>query len=216
MFSFHREHVFMNTTQTKKPRGRPPAFDREEALEKALQLFWQHGYEGTSMAELMQAMGMNKPSIYAAFGNKEELFRKALQRYLSGPVAYAVEALHEATARTVVEKFLHASVALLASQETPKGCFIVQSALACGAGSTLIRDELTLQRKRFEAALAQRFELAREEGDLPADAKPLDLARYVATVHHGLSVQAASGANREELLAVVELALRNWPGATGK
>ena len=160
----------MNTTQTKKPRGRPPAFDREEALEKALQLFWQHGYEGTSMADLMQAMGMNKPSIYAAFGNKEELFRKALQRYLSGPVAYAVEALREATARTVV----------------------------------------------FEAALAQRFELAREEGDLPADAKPLDLARYIATVHQGLSVQAASGANREELLAVVELALRNWSGATGK
>ena len=133
----------MNTTQTRKKRGRPPAFDHDEALEQALQLFWQHGYEGTSMAELMQAMGMNKPSIYAAFGNKEELFRKALQRYLAGPVAYAAEALQAPTAYQVVEKFLTASVTLLASRPTPQGCLIVQGALSCGEGSSLIRQELT-------------------------------------------------------------------------
>ena len=201
----------MNTTPTRKPRGRPPAFDHDEALEKALQLFWQHGYEGTSMAELMQAMGMNKPSIYAAFGNKEELFRKALQRYLNGPVAYAAEALQEPTARQVVEKFLTESVMLLASQKMPKGCLLVQAALSCGQGSALIQQELTAQRQRFEGALRQRFEQARADGDLAADTDPAALARFVATVHQGISVQAASGARQEELMAVVELALRNWP-----
>ena len=201
----------MNTTQTRKKRGRPPAFDHDEALEQALQLFWQHGYEGTSMAELMQAMDMNKPSIYAAFGNKEELFRKALQRYLAGPVAYAVEALQAPTAYQVVEKFLTASVTLLASRPSPQGCLIVQGALSCGEGSALIRQELTEYRKRFEAALRQRFEQARADGDLAAEAEPADLARFVATVHQGLSVQAASGATREEMMAVVELALKSWP-----
>ncbi|HEX5539419.1 MAG TPA: TetR/AcrR family transcriptional regulator [Methylophilaceae bacterium] len=203
----------MNTTSTKKPRGRPPAFDHDEALEKALQLFWQHGYEGTSMAELMQAMGMNKPSIYAAFGNKEMLFRKALQRYLMGPVVYVAEALKVPTARQVVEKLLTESVALLTSQQTPKGCLLVQAALSCGQDSALIQQELTAQRRRFEDALRQRFARAHDEGDLAADANPAALARFVATLHQGISVQAAGGASREELMAVVELALRNWPTA---
>ena len=203
----------MDTTQTSKKRGRPPAFDHDEALEQALHLFWRHGYEGTSMAELMQAMGMNKPSIYAAFGNKEALFGKALQRYLSGPVAYAAEALQSPTAREVVEKFLVGSVTLLAGLPTPQGCLIVQGALSCGEGSALIRQELAAHRKRFEAALCRRFEQAREEGEFAAGVRPADLARFVATVHQGLSVQAASGATKQEMMAVVELTLRNWPAA---
>lgn len=203
----------MNTTSPKKPRGRPPAFNHDEALEKALQLFWQHGYEGTSMADLMQAMGMNKPSIYAAFGNKEALFRKALQRYLTGPVAYAAAALQAPSARQVVEELLTESVVLLTSQQTPKGCLLVQAALSCGQDSALIQQELTAQRQRFEGALQQRFERARDEGDLAANANPAALARFVATLHQGISVQAAGGASREELMAVVELALGNWPTA---
>lgn len=201
----------MDISASKRQRGRPPAFDYDEALEKALQLFWTHGYEGTSMAELMQAMGMNKPSIYAAFGNKEALFRKALQKYLSGPVAYAAEALKEPTASQVVEKFLTESVALLSRQDTPKGCLIVQGALSCGHGSALIHQELINYRRHFEDALKQRFDQAKASGDLNAEVNSADLAKYVATIHQGISVQATSGAGKKELMAVVRLALNNWP-----
>jgi len=201
----------MNTTQLKKPRGRPPSFDHEEALEKALQVFWTHGYEGASMAERMGAMGLNKPSIYAAFGNKEELFHKALQKYQTGIVAYVNEAIHEPTARQVVEKLLTKSVEVLTSQRSPRGCMIVQGALACGQGASQIQQQLIACRKGFENKLRQRFELAKKSSDLPKDANPAELAKYVATIHQGISVQVSSGATKEELMAVITIALTNWP-----
>lgn len=202
----------MNTTELKKPRGRPPAFDYDEALEKALQLFWAHGYEGTSMAELMQAMGINKTSIYAAYGNKEQLFRKALQRYLSGPAAYAAQALQEPSARDAVQRLLAESVTLLIGQKTPTGCLLVQGALSCGRDSVLIQQELTAYRARFEQSLRQRLEQAKADGELSAGTNAADLAKYICTVHQGLSIQAAGGASKEELMAVVRLALEHWPG----
>lgn len=201
----------MNIPQTAKRRGRPPAFDRDEALEKAMQVFWMYGYEGTSMAELMDAMGMNKPSIYAAFGNKEELFRKALQKYLSGPSAFVKEAILEPSSLQVVKALLTQAVELLANQDTPRGCMIVQSALSCGPEAKLIQQELITYRVALEDALKQRFELAKASSDLPEDANPAALAKYVATLHQGLSVQATSGATKDELMAVIDMVLKNWP-----
>lgn len=201
----------MNIPQTPKRRGRPPAFDRDEALEKAMQAFWNHGYEGTSMAELMEAMDMNKPSIYAAFGNKEELFRKALQKYFSGPSAFVKEAMLEATSRQVVKVLLTKAVELLTDQNNPRGCMMVQAALSCGPEAKLIQQELISYRSGFEAALKQRFELAKENSDLPADADASALAKYVALIHQGISVQATSGASKDELMATVDIVLKNWP-----
>jgi AcrR family transcriptional regulator len=204
----------MNTAKPNKQRGRPPAFDHEEALEKALRVFWLRGYEGASMAELTEALGINRPSIYAAFGNKEELFRKALSKYLAGPVAYAAEAVNEPTSRQVVEKLLARSAELLTSPNNPSGCMIVQGALSCGQGSELIQQELIAHRKGYEDSLRQRFELAQRQGDLPDSVNASQLAKYVATVHQGMSVQATSGASLEDLMAVVEITLRNWPASS--
>jgi AcrR family transcriptional regulator len=201
----------MNVMEATRQRGRPPAFDHDEALEKALQVFWARGYEGASMTDLTEAMGINRPSAYAAFGNKEALFRKALDRYLSGPVAYVVEAISAPTSRKVVEVLLTKAVEMLTNEMNPRGCLIVQGALSCGQGSELIQRELTEYRKRYEDALRQRFADAREQGDLPRTAEPASLARYIATVHQGMSIQATSGATKQELLEVVQLVLKNWP-----
>lgn len=194
-----------------KPRGRPLAFNQDKALEAALNVFWSRGYEGTSMAELTEALGINKPSIYAAFGNKEALFRQALARYVAGPAAFVTAVKKQATARQVVESFLREAVDFFTNKDTPNGCLIVQAALTCGQSSSVIQQELMAYRKHFEAGFAERFEQAKVDGDLPQQVDSKQLAKYIATLHQGMSVQSSSGATREELLAVVEIALRNWP-----
>ena len=195
----------------KKARGRPLEFNHNESLDKALNVFWSRGYEGASMAELTEAIGINKPSIYAAFGNKEALFRKALERYRAGPVAFVGEAMKQPTARQAVEKLLMQAVDFFSNKNTPNGCMIVQGALTCGESARTIQQELIAYRGNFEATLTQRFDLAKEHGDLPSNVNSKQLAKYIATIHQGMSVQGTSGATRGELLAVVEMALKNWP-----
>lgn len=194
-----------------KPRGRPLAFNQDEALDKALHVFWARGYEGTSMAELTEALGINKPSIYAAFGNKEALFRKALVRYATGPVAFVGQAMKEPTARQVVERLLMQAVDFFSDKNTPNGCMIVQGALTCGQSASTIQQELIAYRGNFEAALANRFDFAKTQGDLSSNVNSKQLAKYIATIHQGMSVQATSGVTREELLTIVGMALKNWP-----
>ncbi len=165
------------------------------------------------MAELTQAMGLNRPSIYAAFGNKEELFRRALGKYLSGSVAYVAEALSEPTARLVVEKFLTQSAEFLSDRNHPNGCMVVQGALSCGQGSAHIQRELLSYRQSYEEALRRRFEQAQSQSDLPLGVSASELAKYIATIHQGMSVQATGGATKEDLLAIVRLTLKNWPSS---
>jgi AcrR family transcriptional regulator len=193
------------------PVGRPRAFDIDKALDRALKVFWRKGYEGASLPDLTKAMGINRPSLYAAFGNKEELFRKALDRYAEGPAGYVEKALAEPTARAVAERLLAGTVDLLTDPRNPRGCLMVQGALACGTAAESVRRELIARRLAGEAAVRQRFERARADGDLPVAADPADLARYLVTVIRGMAVEAASGASRAELLRVAELALQAWP-----
>jgi len=193
------------------PAGRPRAFDVDDALDRALKVFWRKGYEGASLPELTRAMGINRPSLYAAFGNKESLFRKAVARYIEGPAGYSREALQAPTARAVVERLLQGTVNLITDPRNPRGCLLVQGALACGESADSVRRALISRRAASIAALRERFERAQAEGDLPADADAENLARYVATILHGMAVQAASGASRQELLGVVKTALRAWP-----
>ncbi|HEY7986452.1 MAG TPA: TetR/AcrR family transcriptional regulator [Methylophilaceae bacterium] len=195
----------------KRPRGRPSNFDHDEALEKALYVFWTRGYEGASMSELTDALGINRPSIYAAFGNKEELFRKALGKYMAGPVAYVADAMQQPTARQSIEMFLTKSAEALTSPSTPRGCMMVQGALSCGQGAELIQQELVTHRQNYEATIKKRLELAKTQSELAQNVDSGALAKYIVTVHQGMSVQATSGASKEELLAIVELALQNWP-----
>lgn len=191
--------------------GRPRTFDVDEALDRALRVFWQKGYEGASLSDLTRAMGINPPSLYAAFGNKEELFRRVVDRYVDGPAGYAREALMAPTARAVVERLLHGAADLRAEARHPPGCLLVQGALSCGDAADSMRRELISRRAAGEAALRRRFERATAEGDLPADADPADLARYVAAVIYGMAVLAAGGASREDLRRVAEVALAAWP-----
>src|SRR5262245_18527763 len=192
--------------------GRPRAFDFDKALDQALQVFWKKGYEGTSLSDLTRAMDINRPRLYAAFGNKEALFRKALRRYSDRPAAYVREALEEPSARAVAGRLLLGAVDLLSDPRTPPGCLMVQGALSCGDAAAPIRRELAFRRTAGEAAMRRRFKRATSEGDLPDNLDVTDLARYIATIIHGMAVQAAGGASREQLLRITQMALRAWPG----
>ena len=191
--------------------GRPRAFDTDAALEKAMCVFWRQGYEGTSLSDLTEAMGINRPSLYAAFGNKEELFRKVLERYGKGPANYAQEALGQASARQVIEHLWRGAAANAADPLYPRGCLAVQSALCCGEEGQGASDVARAMRMGAQDSLVERFKRAQREGDLPLSVQPEDLARYVATFLNGMSVQASNGATREELLRAVEIALRALP-----
>ena len=201
----------MKSNQLRSQLGRPRSFDADAALDRALAVFWRNGYEGASLPALTKAMGINRPSLYAAFGNKEALFRRALERYEGGPAGYAPKALEKPTAREVVEALLEGIVALLTRPQNPGGCLMVQGALACGENAKRVRQELAALRAAGVTAIRRRFQRAIDEGDLPARADASALARFVATVMHGMAVQAASGASRKELLRVKAMFLRTWP-----
>src|SRR5438067_963515 len=156
-------------------------------------------------------MGISRPSLYAAFGNKESLFRRVLDRYAEGPAAHVRAALAAPTARAVAEHMLYGSVELLTGPRHPRGCLMVQGALACADEADCVRIELAKRRGAAEAALHKRLARAKAEGDLPRAADPADLARFLATVTHGMAVQAATGATRSQLTRVAETALRAWP-----
>ena len=198
-------------TARKPPVGRPRGFAADEALERAVVVFWEKGYEGASLTDLTSAMGITRTSMYAAFGNKEELFGKALQRYTDGPAAYAARALERPTAREVATAFLTGSVRTSTRPDLPAGCLGVQGALAAGDAGRTARDTLADWRNSGVDHLRARFERAVDEGDLPARTDPALLARYVMTVANGIAVQAASGTGRDELQQVADAALRAWP-----
>jgi AcrR family transcriptional regulator len=203
----------MNKKVPTKAAGRPRSFDTGKALDRAVEVFWRKGYEGASLADLTKAMGINRPSLYAAFGDKDKLFRKVLDRYAEGPASYSSSALEEPTSRWVVERLLYGTADLLTSPGNPHGCLLVQGALACGNDANSARKELISRRMAGEAALRQRLNQARMDGDLPPEANPASLARYIVTLIQGMSVQAAGGATRSELYRVIGIALQSWPSS---
>jgi len=194
----------MASVQT-APSGRPRGFDAEEALARAMRVFWEQGYEGASIADLT--------SMYAAFGNKQDLFRKALALYTEGPASYAARAVQEPTARQVATAFLDGSVRATTEPGSPIGCLGVQGSLAAGSHGREAREVLMAWRDQGSSSLRERFQRAVDEGDLSPATDPGRLARYVMTVSNGIAVQAASGATRDELQQVADATLRSWPPA---
>ncbi|MBZ4320435.1 TetR/AcrR family transcriptional regulator [Streptomyces huiliensis] len=190
--------------------GRPRAFDLDERLDRALRVFWRQGYEGTALSDLTEAMGISRPSLYAAYGNKEALFGKVLDRYMETAV-HVREAFRQPTARSTAETLLRGTIAATTGEDGP-GCLMVHGALATGGQSGAVRAEAAARRHAAEDALRERFERARREGDLPADVDAGDLARYVCLVWYGIAVQACSGAGSEDLGRAVDLAMRTFPG----
>lgn len=193
-------------------KGRPREFDVDEALTAALRVFWRRGYEGASMAELTAEMGIAKPSLYAAFGNKEELFKKALDLYEREKLAYTAEALQEPTSRRMAERLLLGALEMQTSSCNPKGCLGVISSVACGPEAASIRECVIDRQKTVRQALIARLQYYRDAGDLPPDIEPEALARYMTAILQGLSVQSGAGATKAELTSLVDMAMRTWPG----
>jgi AcrR family transcriptional regulator len=191
--------------------GRPLGFAESEALEAAMRVFWEKGYEGSTLADLTEAMGINRSSMYATFGDKETLFRLAFARYAEGPAAYAREALKQPTARAVVEELLRGALEMLTDPSHPRGCLSVQGALACGSYAEPMKQAMIEWRRQGESEIQKRLQRARRDGDLDKDVDPGDLARYVSTLLTGLAVQAANGSTKAEMTRVVDMVLRSLP-----
>lgn len=202
----------METETHMEPRGRPRSFCAEAALAAALRVFWSKGFEGASITELTEAMGITRPSLYAAFGNKEDLFRKALDLYERDKLAYVGAALAEPTARGVASHMLHGALDMQTTGSDPKGCLGVISTVACGTEAESVRSDVMARQASTNAALLQRFEEAKVEGDLPDHVEPASLVRYLTAVLQGLCVQAGAGASPEDLRRIVDTTLDLWPG----
>ena len=201
----------MAGVKTNTQFGRPREFDPDKALDLALQVFWQKGYEGTSLTDLTDAMGINRPSLYAAYGNKEELFRKALDNYCTNAMSMQAEALDRPTAREAVEALLRGAVSGLTMPGNPAGCLTVRGALAGGEESEPVRLELMARRLASQEAIKARLVRAKSEGDLPEDTDSESLAGYISTILNGMSIQAANGATCDELNGIVDTALKALP-----
>ena len=199
------------SSRGKSTLGRPRGFDTDEALQRALLVFWERGYECASLTDLTDAMNITRISMYAAFGNKEELFRKALDRYTAGPASYGLRAMQQETAREVATAFLHGSVEATTGAGQPSGCLGVQGSLAAGDAGAPACAMLVEWRRTAQRHLAERFHRAAAEGDLPSRSDATQLACYIMTIAFGIAVQAATGVDPAELHAVADQALRNWP-----
>jgi AcrR family transcriptional regulator len=194
-----------------RERGRPKQFNEEQVLDTALRLFWRHGYEGTSISTLAQAMGMTVASVYNAFGNKESLFMKAVDHYDRYSASLYEEAFAKNSAREVALGILMGEVDLVSGEDTPEGCLMIQGALATSPESEPVQTAMARLRRQAEADVATRFEQFQLAGDLPSGWSAKTLAGYVITVATGMAVQAKSGASRQELIDVADLAMKIWP-----
>jgi AcrR family transcriptional regulator len=192
-------------------RGRPREFDRNTALRQAMLVFWERGYEGTSIGDLTKAMGINRPSLYGAFGCKEELFREAVSLYGATEGALSDRALdQEATARGAIEALLRGNACAYVDPGKPPGCMIVLSGLLGTPENAAVRRFLAGIRRQGEESVRLRLERGVKDGDLPATADVRRMAAYFTTVLHGLSIQARDGATAPELDAIVDCAMASW------
>lgn len=193
--------------------GRPRAFDMEGALDAAVDVFWRRGFEGASLAELTTAMGINKPSLYAAFGDKAQLFQAALRRYIERNMGYVTDALALPTARECAEAFLVGNARAVTMPGRPAGCLSVQATVAPGDSTEFA--VLAKNRAAIQDLFAQRFRHAITEGDLPADADPDELAGFLITLTSGFAIRAADGTPRESLLTMAHRAVAAFPAVPG-
>ncbi|WP_086818525.1 TetR/AcrR family transcriptional regulator [Allokutzneria sp. NRRL B-24872] len=196
-------------------RGRPRAFDRETALTRAMVVFWEHGYEGASLTELTTAMGINSPSLYSAFGSKEQLFREAVAHYGETEGGHTEKALRELpTARAALAEVLRANVRAYADPATPRGCMIVLAATTYTDRSEGVRDHLAEMRRATEQSFRERVERGIAEGDVPANADAAKVGAFYNAVLQGLSIQSRDGADEAALSAVAEAAVAAWDTVT--
>lgn len=197
-------------------RGRPRTFDRAEALRRAMEVFWEHGYEATSMTDLTAAMGISSPSLYAAFGCKEDLFREAVAYYNDTLGATATAELRDRpTAREAIAAVLRHHAEVFCDPDNPRGCMIVLAANACGDDARSVREYLADWRLVIERDFSERIERGIAEGDVPSGADAATIAAFYNSVNHGMAIQARDGADTAKLSAIAEAAIAAWDSLTG-
>jgi AcrR family transcriptional regulator len=197
-----------------KARGRPRGFDRDQALERAMELFWRQGYESTSVSDLTRAMGINPPSLYATFGDKERLFLEAVERYGCKARQSPESILQDApNARAAVDRLLQSAAREFTDTSRPPGCMVVSAATNCSAASLRVQEALAARRRTAEARIRKCLERGMKAGELPPRTDCGALAKFYATVLEGMSIQARDGASRRSLLATAAAAMRAWPEA---
>jgi AcrR family transcriptional regulator len=201
----------MRALSEKRPRGRPLEFDRNAALRAAMLVFWKKGYEGATLADLLEAMEISKPSLYAAFGDKENLLREAVRMYLELHAEDYTAALNLPTVREVAGAWLRLTGGVREEAGVPPGCLLVQGALVGSQASRVIQQELSTIRNEGTRQLEQRFQQAKRDGDLLGILDPGSLAHYLAALACGLAVQSSSGVSSEELNKVVDQVMAIWP-----
>lgn len=195
-----------------RPRGRPREFDRAEALERAMRLFWSTGYEATSISELTKAMGIAPPALYGAFGDKKHLFLEALDCYEQGPGCFGRAALlEEPRVERAMRRLLLGAVDVFTDPKNPKGCLIVLGATNCGPESADVAQALVERRRRAESAVRARILAGKEAGELPAHVDVDALTDTITATLYGLAIKARDGVRRARLRKVVEQVMKAWP-----
>lgn len=190
--------------------GRPRSFDRDEALQRAMKVFWERGYDSASLPELTKAMGINAPSLYAAFGSKAKLFSEALSLYVERQAGAIWSRLVDApTAREGISAVLHASADEFSRRGEPRGCLVVLTGVQ-GTTDPEVYAELTARRQSTASMIVQRLQSSVSRGELPADTPVQDVANFYATVQQGMSLQARDGASKKSLHQIADAAMAGW------
>jgi AcrR family transcriptional regulator len=188
-------------------RGRPREFDLNQALDAAVRVFWEKGYEGASLPDLTRAMGINRPSLYAAFGDKKSLFRSAVDRYVQGTNDFFDKALAEPRLHDALLRLLTGPLTDCDS-DRPRGCLLISGALACATEFDSVRRELAKRRHQTEIPIRARLARAVADGELPPSADIAALAKFIATFQNGMAVQHSGGADKQTMLAAARVAMR--------
>ena len=189
-------------------KGRPRGFDEDQAIDSAMRVFWEKSFEGTTMTDLTDATGLSRSSIHAAFGSKEGLFIKAVERYQAGPMRYIPKALAEHTFPRAIESLFRGMVTFLQIPGNPKGCLFIHGALACAPDGVLVTKIMTEWRKSIENLIKERIQRAQRDGELSRAVNAGDYARYIGSIMIGIGIQAVNGAGKDELTRVADTAVR--------
>ena len=199
-------------TFEKRKRGRPKCFNEQEALQTAMLLFWEYGYEATSISDLTQALNLTAPSLYRSFGDKSQLFHRCLDYYVAHEACAISSIFTEAkTAKIALELYLYESVKRLIQEHKPTGCMLLVATMNCSEQNSALQHEVLLKRQTVKQKILERLAQGQADGDLDPSINIQDMTDYYSTVVQGLTFQARDGVSKQQLNQVIHIAMKSWP-----